>query len=155
MHFYPSAMPPISIFWQYDYELKPRFMLQSFHASLILCSNLNGWGSVFRLDKETRRISLSKNIKMHQVTWTNIIQFIQLRFSKDVTVNSYLGKLWMWIWSGVMVGWPGQGAQDGCMPANIPGGQGRCVLGATKHYTDSQYRVRNVYLVRDNFQWWK
>ena len=47
---------------------------------------------------------MSKNIKMHEVTWTNIIQLIQLRFSKDVTVHSYLGKLWMWIWSGVMVG---------------------------------------------------
>ena len=32
-----------------------------------------------------------------------------------------------------------------------PGARGRCVPGATKHYTDSQYRVRNTYLVRDNF----
>ena len=88
---------------------------------------------------------------MHQVTWTKLF-LIQLHFAK--MFNSKFRQ----VVDVDLVGCNGwltrsRGTQDGYLPANVPGGQGQvwCVPGATKHYTHSQYRVRNTDLVRDNF----
>ena len=122
-------------------------MLQSFHASLTLCINLKGfcllyqWGLEFRLD------NLDIIVKEHRKFFIQLAKFWQ----KCFIVNP--GKLWMWIWSGVMVGWPGAGCTGWLFACKCIRGQRQvCASVPGWHKAlHSQYSVRNTYLVRDNF----